>query len=153
MADLFAEASEIVVGDGTEVRVAAPQNQASQRPGQRRPATHRSIAELEHTLNVGVDQGQIQTESGGDTRIEEAIEVATQNPAGIHSDAVDETQVSQVRASVVGRTGSPADLTNTPTMQIQLDEKRLGEPGVQVGPASDKAVVEIAPHLDPSWVR
>jgi hypothetical protein len=36
---------------------------------------------------VGVDQGQIQTESGGDTRIEEAIEVGTQDPGGVHSDA------------------------------------------------------------------
>ncbi len=108
---------------------------------------------MEHALNVGVDQGQIQTESGGDTRIEEAIEVATQDPGGVHSDAVDETQVSQVRASVMGRTGSPADLTNTPSVQIQLDQKGLGEPGVQVGPATDKAIVEIAPHLDASWVR
>jgi hypothetical protein len=153
LADLFSKVSEIVVGDGAEVRVTAPQNQASQRPSQRRAATHRPIAELEHALNVGIDQSQIQTKSGGDTRIAEAIEVATQDPGSVHSDAVDETQVRQVRASVMGRTGSPADLADTPSVQIQLDKKWLGKPGVQVGPAGDKAVVEVAPHFDASRVR
>src|SRR5262252_4614489 len=118
-------------------------NPASQRPGYGCSTTHRPIAELEHALNEDVDQREIQAQPRSDARVKEAIEIAAQNPGGIHGDAVDQTQVGQVAAGVVRRAGPPTNLANAPSVEIQLDEKRLGEPRVQIGPASDKAVVEV----------
>jgi hypothetical protein len=52
----------------------------------------------------------------------------------------------------MGRADPLADLADTPSMEIQPDEKGLGKPGIQVGPASDKAVVEPPPHAGASWI-
>src|SRR6266852_121858 len=66
--------------------------------------------------------------------IKEVIEVATEDPGCVHGHTMDEALVDQIRAGVMRRADSLADLSDTPSGQIQADEKGLGESGVELGP-------------------
>ncbi len=101
---------------------------------------------------MGIDQCQVQPEARGDRWIKEVIEIATEDPGCVHSHTMDEAQVDQIRAGVMRRADSLADLADTPSGKLQADEKGLGEPGVEVGPVADEAVVEVPAHLGAGWI-
>ena len=53
---------------------------------------------------------------------------------------MDEAQVDQIRAGVMRRADSPADLTDTPSGEIQADEKGLGEQALRSGQSKKRSV-------------
>ena len=80
------------------------------------------VAQPRHPFDPGVEQREIETESGGDARVEHAVEVAAEQPVGVHRQAAHEGQVRQVRACLVRGAFAFAGLPLVPIVQIQAHE-------------------------------
>ncbi len=99
-----------------------------------------AVAELGHPVAVGGEQVDVEAEAGADTGVEQAAAVAAYHPVDVAAHAVDQAQVGDVGAALRRRAraspGAPRLMG-----EIEADQQRLGEPGLQIRPAAHEPVV------------
>ena len=148
-ADPVAELDELVVGDGRDVGVAPPQGEARERPCEGASGNARlAVAELGHPVAVGGEQVEVEAEPGGDTGVEQAAAIAAHHPVDITAHAVDQAQVGDVGPALRRRARAPAGAPR-PVGEIEADQQRLGEPGLQIRPAAHEPVVGLPARCCP----